>query len=79
MVYVATTTTPEDDALILSAEQTLTYRGWVIVAAAFIAHVSTLGILYSQGILYAALLADAALDANRASGALFGSAAAALQ
>lgn len=70
---------PEDDAYILTREGTLSYRGWVIVFAAFVSHVTTLGVLYSQGVLYAALLADSTLGADRASGAVFGAAAAATQ
>lgn len=72
-------TTPEDDAFVLAHETSLSYRGWVIVFAAFVSHVTTLGVLYSQGVLYAALLADPTLGADRASGAVFGAAAAATQ
>lgn len=47
--------------------------GWVVVAASFSVHVVILGLQYSFGVLYAALLSDAALGGDRASTAWVGS------
>jgi MFS family permease len=47
-------------------------HGWVVVAASFAAHVITMGLQYSFGVLYNALMLDASLEGTRASLSLVG-------
>lgn len=51
--------------------------GWVVILASFVSHVITLGVAYSFGVLYRALLADASLGGDRGATALVGSSASA--
>ena len=47
--------------------------GWVVVSGSFVAHVCVLGLAYSFGVLFRALLADEGLGGDRAQLALVGS------